>query len=358
MQISSSETKAVLTAQPGQSVTINDLDLDMPVIPLQMQAGGPPLLLSDDPEYVRVPQGGMMRETVRPGIFKLYTYHVNAVAGIKTRITNVIENLGKKPMTMRMLRRAFPKPSKEYNIVGCNGLMQYFTSTPETKGYIVPPGESIPVDSEMENTLISYDELVHGFYEIAVDQPARITALQTTADKSGPTANCEIKELLPIPTESNAGRGYYPFSEYSCETPKDFVLDGSLDLMQLVLADGITDKWLTGWSSDIDKPTILAGNYGVMYKIRIHRKNDGTSWALLTWNQRAHERWCGGLAMVVGVNGEFISVPSDQIKIGAPPHACVISVLPPSDEPIDLIYSPPGASCLPNPLVFLPIKMI
>ena len=203
MQLTKQEQQAIFDAKAGASVNIAQLTMDAPVIPLKMTAGGPPLLLSDDPEYIRLPQAGAMRETLRPGIFRLYSYHVNAIKGQQTRITNVIENLGDKPMTVRLLRQAFPKPDNEYNLVGCEGLKQYWTSTPEEQGRIVAPGQSIAIDPKMENTLISYDDLSHGFYEIFIDQPARITTLQTTSDKSGPDANKQIHELQPIPAENN-----------------------------------------------------------------------------------------------------------------------------------------------------------
>lgn len=286
MQLTKQEQQAIFDAKAGASVNIAQLTMDAPVIPLKMTAGGPPLLLSDDPEYIRLPQAGAMRETLRPGIFRLYSYHVNAIKGQQTRITNVIENLGDKPMTVRLLRQAFPKPDNEYNLVGCEGLKQYWTSTPEEQGRIVAPGQSIAIDPKMENTLISYDDLSHGFYEIFIDQPARITTLQTTSDKSGPDANKQIHELQPIPAENNnAGRGFFPFSEYEVTTPDAYVMDTANGAVQIVIADGITDRWITGWSSDLDKPTILAGNYGVMYNMTIQRKHsDGRAWALITWN--------------------------------------------------------------------------
>lgn len=357
MKLTQQEQKAIWSAKRGGSIEIADLHFNLPQIPLSMTAGGPPMVFSDDPEYIRVPQAGAMREAVRPGVFRLYTYHVNGVRGTVSRITNVIENLGNQPMCVRLLRRAFPKPGNEYNQVGCDGLEAFLTSTPEEKGRVVPVGGAIALDPEMENTPIAYDDLAHGFYEIHVNQPAKITALQTSLDKSGIEANKEITQLLPIPKEGNAGRGYYPFSDYYCTTPDYYALDTANGPVQLVVADGITYKWLTGWSSDLEQPTVLAGNYGVMYDITLKLKHsDGRSWALLMWNHRAHDQWCGGLAMVIKVNGELMRIPGDCVKIGAAPHACVIGVFEPSDEPIHLVYSPPGASCLPNAFVFVPIE--
>jgi hypothetical protein len=69
-------------------------------------------------------------------------------------------------------------------------------------------------------------------------------------------------------------------------------------------------------------------------------------------------------SMVVGA-GKFkegiIQLPSDQLRTKGAPEAILIQVFPPAKsgevQTIMLTYSPPGASCLPTPLIFIPIDM-
>jgi hypothetical protein len=59
--------------------------------------------------------------------------------------------------------------------------------------------------------------------------------------------------------------------------------------------------------------------------------------------------------------GGIIQLPSDQLRTKGAHEAVLIQIFPPGKEgeiqTINLIYSPPGASCLPTPLVFIPIDM-
>ena len=58
---------------------------------------GPQHVISDDPEYIRVPEAIALQEAVQPGAVRLYVYNVNGVkepAKIDRRITAVIKNNG------------------------------------------------------------------------------------------------------------------------------------------------------------------------------------------------------------------------------------------------------------------------
>jgi hypothetical protein len=112
----------------------------------------------------------------------------------------------------------------------------------------------------------------------------------------------------------------------------------------------------------------LAGNYGVMYNMEFRWKStDGKGLALITWNSRSGDnQWCGGMAnsMIVS-NGKFdegiIKLPADKLITKAAPEAILVQVFPPAangeEQTIKMTYSPPGASCLPTPLILVPITM-
>lgn len=117
----------------------------------------------------------------------------------------------------------------------------------------------IALDEQLEKNVVQYDELVHGFYEFIVDQPALIAILQTDPGKSGPKAFSEIDTLIPH-SHVNAGRGIFPIANYKIDS-RD-TLSTAQGVQQLILADGNDDPWITGTIGVDRQPAKNAGNYG------------------------------------------------------------------------------------------------
>ena len=329
---------------------------------------GPQFSISDDPEYIRLPEAVAMQENVAPGAVRLYVYNVNGVREpeqIKTKITAVIKNTGKEKMTLRMLKYSSQKPSKNYFAIGKTGLEDFFNSNVENDVRIIMPGEVIAIDPQLEKNVVSYDELVHGFYEFVVDQPAQVSVLQTSPDKSGPEAFAQIKTVIPHSHE-NAGRGIFGVSNYKI-TSAD-TINTSNGVTQLVIADGKSDPWITGTIGENKEPAQNAGNYGVMYHTKLKWKStDGKGLALVTWNSRsADNRWCGGMGLTMSLlnpdgSTTVRQLPDNALITKAAPEAILVEIYKPDPnkevQEIDFIYSPPGASCLPTPLVLIPINL-
>ncbi|GGK62267.1 hypothetical protein ACD591_00090 [Rufibacter glacialis] len=330
---------------------------------------GPQYLISDDPEYIRVPEAIAFREPVQPGAVRLYVYNVNGVkepTKIDRKITAVIKNTGKGVMHLRMVKYSSQKPSTNYFQIGKQGLADYFASTGSNVVRTIKPGEAIPIDEKLEKHVVKYDELVHGFYEFVIDQPGEVSVVQTDLKTSGPAALKRITNVLPPKSQSGAGRGVFGVSNYHIVT--EGVLDTKNGPAELTVADGEKDPWVVGFESSTGKIAKLAGNYGVIYEVEMKWKStDGKGLALVTWNSRSDDnQWCGGMAatMVMG-KGKFdagiIQLPSDQLITKKAPEAILVQVFPPAangeEQTIKFTYSPPGASCLPTPLIFIPIDM-
>ena len=179
MKLSATETNALRSAPQGSVITLSNLWLDqrdLPLIPLQItDAHGPQLLLSDKPEYFCTGNGISLQEDVKPGVVRLYVYHVPQPTNGPKTISAIIENLGAGPLKFRFLHRAFPKPSRDYHLIGKTGLIQFFNSKPAKTSSRISPGQRMVIDSDMDAATVTTDELVHGFYEFKINQPARIT---------------------------------------------------------------------------------------------------------------------------------------------------------------------------------------
>ena len=369
-RITPEHNKAILNTKQGSIVELPGfLTEKMPLIAYQkVVLPGPQYIISDDPEYIRVPEIIALRETVQAGTVRLYVYNVNGIKEpqpIDRKITAVIKNKGESKMTIRMMRYSSQKPTTNYFLAGKNGLADYFSSKPELKGRTVNPGQIIAIDEKLEKQVVKYDELVHGFYEFMIDQPAEITILQTAPSTPGPVAAARIKEVAAS-RHTNAGRGVFGVSNYLVLAKDTF--DTRNEAAAIVVADGKEDPWVVGKDASTGTLAKLAGNYGVMYDIDLKWKStNGKGLALVTWNARAGDnKWCGGMANTMVVSeGKFkagiTQLPADQLRTKGAPEAILIQVFPPSKngevQTINLTYSPPGASCLPTPLIFIPIDM-
>ncbi len=363
--LSPADERALLRGKRGQAIQLPGADFtNLPMVPVQKTAGGPQYVFSDDPEYFRVPEGIGMSEKVKPGVVRIYVYHVNGTTGTLKKISTVIENLGKEPLKVRFLKYASTGPSNDYFKVGKGGLVQYFESKPERKWREIPVGAAEPLDLRMDAARVKFDELVHGFYEIEITQPARLSTVMCDPDVPAGEAARRNQVQPPKKKGEGAGRGSFAPSDYDVTTKADAVVDTADGAKHIIVADGKTDPWIRGTDGSRNSATELKGNYGVIYRIKFKLKSsDGRGMAVVMWNPHSEAMWCGGMAAAVKVTGGqfpggIVEVPSDKMHIkGKPEHVLVQRFDPPAKgrtRTIEIVYSPPGASCLPVPIVLVP----
>lgn len=370
-QIVTEKINSTLTTAKQGSIVILDSFLTEKFTPVNFKKivmPGPQFLISDDPEYIRVPEAVVLKEKVDPGTVRLYVYNVNGIkepAKIDRKITALIKNTGKKTMTLQMLRYSSQKPTTNYFLAGKNGLADYFKEQAASAKILIKPGQAVPIDAKLEQYVVKYDELTHGIYEFLIDQPGEVSVLQTDLKSSGVQALARI-DTVHRPRGINAGRGKFGVSNYLVKGTD--TLNTANGVVALTVADGATDKWIEGRDGATDKLVRNAGNYGVMYNVELDWKADAehNGLALVTWNARADNKWCGGMANTMLVSGgKFkegaIQLPADALRTKAAPQAILIQVFT-ADKAKDIqhikfTYSPPGASCLPTPLVFVPVKL-
>lgn len=363
--------KAILETEQGNIVELPGfITGDFPLVDYQkVVLPGPQYLISDDPEYIRIPEAIAMQEAVQPGAVRLYIYNVNGIQEpekIDRKITAVIKNTGTAPMHLRMLKYSSQKPSTNYYKIGKEGLADYFASNGENRILTIQPGQAIPIDERLEKNIVKYNELVHGFYEFVIDQPGEVSILQTAPSTPGPEALSQINLVLPPKSHSGAGRGTFGVSNYQVKNKE--VIDTKDGPVQIIVADGENDPWVVGREGTSGREATLAGNYGLMYDMEIKWKSsDGKGLALITWNSRADDnKWCGGMAASMVVSkGKFkegiVQLPANRLVTRKAPEAILVQVFPPApkgkEQTIQLTYSPPGASCLPTPFILVPLDM-
>lgn len=354
-------------ARTGQTIMITGYDMNaLPELPYATtpSPGAPQYVFSDDPEYFRAPEAVGMRERVSPGVVRIYIYHVNGMENTTKKIATMIENVGDAPMSLRVLRFASTGPSVEYHNVGKGGLEQFFNSVPEAAPRTVAPGAMVAIDERMAAAMVQFDELVHGWYEVEIDQPAELTTVMTDPDVPFDVAARRQPVQPPKHQGEGAGRGTFSPADYDVAVNDGSAIDTADGGVRLILADGAKDPWISGIDNSRGARAELAGNYGVLYTIRMKlRSGDGRGFAVIMWNPRSHEMYCGGMASVVRISdgampGGVIVAPNDRERIGHAPEAALVQRFDPvpagTERDIEIVYSPPGASCLPVPIVFVP----
>ena len=358
-------------ATPGQIVTDHGLELSEDAIPridVQREPGEDvSLILSDKPEYFRTGNGVALREDIEPGRHRFYLYHVPEPTGEKKTITAWIENRGDQPLTIDYEKSVFPKIGGDYHRIGKEGLVGFLGADDRVERSVeLPPGSGAAFDPALEGLTATKDQLVHGFYQFTTDQPARLWVLQRDPGQHTGKALDQLEllpQVLPGFHPSGAGRGVFPRADFTV-TPVDeeFEYRTSMGPRQVILADGETDPWIQGHDGISGEAILNKGNYGVTYRISLPwDSDDGRGVAVLVYNSRAGGQWCGYQATALHVSdGVFpagvVAAPSEQQRHGAPPEAVLIQRYAAEDAgTIELTFSPPGASCLPVPIVLLPI---
>jgi hypothetical protein len=365
--------RSLRTARPGDLVQTPFLDTRaLAPIPLSIAAapGAPQYLLSDKPEYFRAGDGIAMQEEVRPGVVRLYLYHVPEPTGAPKTISAVIENLGPGPMRMRFLRYASPDPSGDYHKLARQAMVTYLSGAnpPAELDRTLGPGERSVIDPSIDRRAVTKDILVHVLHEFEIDQPARITVFQRD-----PNVNSlkvidglpKLPRVLPGWHASGAGRGLFLTSDFDVTTKEDRPFDTTAGAAMVLVADGKDDSWIEGRDTlDPSSPAQNKGNYGVMYRVRIpYTTPDGRGVAVLMCGHRPDNKWCRYTSAAVKVNdgvhpGGVVALPSGANRFDSLPQAAVMQVYPAVPEgqtgTIEFTYSPPGACCLPTPILLIP----
>jgi hypothetical protein len=359
------------SATPGQTVLTQFTTLDdITAVPLTLARAddSPQFVLSDRPEYFRTGDGIAMQEAVKAGTVRLYLYHVPEPSGARKVIPAVIRNDGAAPLTLKMLRKGAPAPSGDYHKLAKQAMVDFLGARREPESFTLQPGERCVIDEALSSSVVTKDILVHGIYEFTIDQPATITTFQK--DPEAPIDVMDKLEILPriLPGfhPSGAGRGLFERSNVDVVIADGASYDTALGVKKIVVADGKTDPWLEGRDS-IDTMSVVMnkGNYGVMYRMKLKLKSaDGRDVALVMAINRTDSKWCNVVGAVVRVSdgkhpGGIVSLPADSPRFRKIPEACVIQTFAMDkgeEKTIELTYTPPGACCLPTPILIVPME--
>ncbi len=367
---------ALATAKPGEVIrTTFDSISDVERIPLSIKSDpdAPLLVFSDKPEYFRTGNGIAMRERVSAGRVRFYAYHVPVPIDGSKRVIAIARNEGDSPVTLRETRAARPKMGGDYHRIAREGMIAMFNPPlDEPVSRVIAPGSLVVIADSGE--VDRRDLLLHALVEFSIDGPlvletAQVDGAVDVADVARVQEAMAGLELLPqiLPGQraSGAGRGQFKDNTFDVAPRDEAIYDTAMGVRQIVVADGQDDPWLSGIDSITGEPTINKGNYGAVYRIRVpYTSSNGKRLAVLMVTARTDNQWCRAATAVVRVNdglhaGGVIELPRDAVRFYQIPEAVVVQTYdatkPDEKGTIEIDYTPPGACCLPTPILLVPI---
>ena len=376
------DSAAIVAAadRAGQRVELGGFDFDglAELAPVIGDTDGPRLVLSDKPEYFRTGDGVALRETVDAGDVRLYLYHVPTPGAGPKQIAAVAKNSGNGPVSLTFTTAALHGPGGDYHAIGKAGQADLLAGNLDAGDLDVTlePGESRLLDPRFAKIQSKTNDLLHGIYEFHTTGPVELSVLQAGVHDDAAKATESLPllpQVLPGHHASGAGRGVFEQANKTVTIAEPYdTADGP---RQIIFADGDNEPWMSGHDSIAaadpelgEANSLNKGHYGVVYHLTLpFESTDGRGVALLAFNPRAGGQWCGKQAVAVRLlspgtldtaeNG-IVELPDDAVRYDGPPAAVVIQKYEAGDDgtgTIELLYTPPGASCLPVAFVLMPV---
>jgi hypothetical protein len=348
-------------ASPGDVIRTNVTELksvpqlQVNVTPADRQ---PQFLLSDKPEYFRTGNGIAMQEYVKPGVVRLYAYHVPVPLDGPKQIVITLTNLSNQDAKLTTMRSTKIEPGGDYHKIARLGMATLLSDAKAAQPVTIPAGAT--VEYFRSPPIVNRDLLVHRLDEFDIDAPARLTVAQVDAGAAidAITSLEKLPLVLPGFHPSGAGRGLFPTSVFDVTSPDATTYDTTDGPRAVVVADGTNDPWMTGTDGLHDgQPIINKGNYGAVYRVRLPvRNSDGRRLAILMSQQRTDNKWCQAAAAVVRVGERIIELPRESVRFRNVPEMAFIGEVrfEQGVGEVELQYTPPGASCLPTPIILMP----
>ncbi len=290
------------------------------------------LIVSDSPETVV--KKGILYEDKANGQVRLYADHVN---GTDKRLSVAImaANPGGKPVTVRTTRQGEVYPSIYANLIGHQATLDFLAGSTDKKDLILPAGGS--------QVYALFPEMLPGqginlFYDLEMDGEVTFTFVAFDAsDKLE-----DYRKLPKLPFDDNV-RGTFEASGVLWRADAN-------DLAQprrIIIGDGVTDTFVTGYDAQDKKDTYNLGNYGVTYQLRIDNPPRMTLLLLAR----------GGVFKgPFLINGELTMAPAHGGVI-TPLDGVHLLYRTTGNEPyLDIEFSPPAGSAFPVDLILYPLE--
>lgn len=300
------------------------------------------LIRSNSPETVNT-EGVLYRETA-VGKTRFLVHHMNNMSTRqKLYVIATNNNLYPTTITTQYSGIAGPVTSPEYT--GKISILKYYTSMLTNEKYssvTLQPGQSMPILTDINKLSMKPGEVLSLSADLFSDLTVQYNVVMVEESKD-PVA---LLPTLPILDRDGVhNRGTYPNSTRIINV-SDVV---GATQAKLVLGDNKNDLNLIGMDPMTGTTASNAGNFGVLYKIRLERVAPNT---LITFNPRGGN-YLGSLM----VNNTIVNLPNKG-NLSSSDMNAVVYRSGNYEGPVDIVFSVASGSNLPVNFVFTPLPAL
>ncbi|WP_334071708.1 MULTISPECIES: stalk domain-containing protein [Paenibacillus] len=297
------------------------------------------LIRSNSPETV-YSEGILYREST-VGATRFMVHHVNAT-GKSVKMYIIASNNNAEAVRLTQTNLGFAGPNQSAVGVGKASVQRYYESMQNGSKYKemwIAPGEKKLVMTELNAGAMKQGDVISLLADLYSDNTLQYDVIMIGADKD-PLTTLPWLSLLD---RDKHNRGTFPEATRHIEYGE---LIGTKPT-RLLIGDNSSDPFLVGYDTPRNgEYTLNAGNFGVLYTIKLHRVAPNT---LITFNPRG-----GFYTGYIMVNGEIVPMAKES-GINAPNENSVVFRSGDTEQTVEFLFTAAPGSNLSVNLLFQPL---
>lgn len=293
------------------------------------------LIRSNSPETVY--SKGILYTESAIGNTRFMIHHANAT-GKNVKMYVIATNNNSETTRLTQSNLGFGGPSPYATAAGKVSVVRYYESMQTGNKYKdtwIAPGESKIILNELSATAMKQGDVISLLADLYSDHTLNYTVIMVDQDQD------PFKTLpyLSVQPSDIHNRGTYMEANRNIEYAQ---LIGNTPA-RLLIGDNSSDPYLVGADGPTGEYKLNAGNFGVLYKIKLHRVAPNT---LITFNPRG-----GNYFGTIMVNGNIVML-SNNGGIDAPNENAVLFRTGEREQTVEFLFTAAPGSNLSVNLLF------
>ncbi|MDU4695224.1 MAG: stalk domain-containing protein [Paenibacillus sp.] len=293
------------------------------------------LIRSNSPETVY--SKGIVYKESAIGNTRFMIHHANAT-GKTVKMYVIATNNNSETTRLTQSNLGFGGPSNYATAAGKASVVRYYESMQTGNKYKdtwFAPGESKIILNELSATAMKQGDVISLFADLYSDHTLNYTVIMVGQEQDPFKTLPYLGNLTP----DVHNRGTYMEANRNIEVTD---LIGNTPT-RLLIGDNSSDPFLIGYDGPTGEYRMNAGNFGVLYRIKLYRVAPNT---LITFNPRG-----GNYMGSIMVNGNIVGLPSSG-GLSAPNENAVLFRTGEREQTVDLIFTAAPGSNLSVNLLF------
>ncbi|WP_239614475.1 stalk domain-containing protein [Cohnella mopanensis] len=312
--------------------------LSLPAIPYWINDREQTLIRSNSPESI-VDEGITYEDTVSGDVrFLLHNLNKRSKA---IKIYVLLTNENATTATVRLGAKGMAGPNPIVSTVGKAVTGRFLESTlnPSYSYMYIPAGESRVIFKEYSEKSVRPGDVYSMYADVQMNANLKFRVIAIDEQR-------DVMKMLPylqvLPSHDRHIRGTFENANrmmYVNQTIGDVK-------SRMILADNVVDTRISGIDKTTNTPVLNAGNYGVLYTLRLSNVQPHTA---IVVNPRG-----GHYAGAFTVNGKVVYTTTSSILLN-PNEVGMLYKSGDTQETVTITFTPANGSMLPINLLFLPL---